>query len=269
MTESVAAILAADQRTFIQDWKAWHLTREAKLAEPFGWLSVTAMHWLGPQWQKYDGVPGTWCSGPGGVEVAVDGDENLFVDGEPVQGRHVFGTLHERESITIRTETFAVEVARRGGYDLLRTRNPGAPALAAFKGVPAFEPDSRWQFAGTFMPGKHSVTVGSVVKKVQHQYASPGTIEFTAAGKTHRLTAFEGKEPASFQVLFTDDTSGSSTTGLCRALYIPAPDDDGSVLLDFNRAVNMPCSFTVHATCPLPPPQNRLPFAVEAGEKEY
>ena len=37
--------------------------------------------------------------------------------------------------------------------------------------------------------------------------------------------------------------------------------------LDFNRAVNLPCAYTDFATCPLPPAENRLPVAVEAGER--
>jgi uncharacterized protein (DUF1684 family) len=39
------------------------------------------------------------------------------------------------------------------------------------------------------------------------------------------------------------------------------------VVLDFNRAANLPCAYTDLATCPLPPPENRLPVAIEAGEK--
>jgi uncharacterized protein (DUF1684 family) len=39
------------------------------------------------------------------------------------------------------------------------------------------------------------------------------------------------------------------------------------VVVDFNRAVNLPCAYTDLATCPLPPPENRLPVAIEAGEK--
>ena len=46
------------------------------------------------------------------------------------------------------------------------------------------------------------------------------------------------------------------------------PKDD-SVVLDFNKAYNPPCAFTAFATCPLPPKQNNLPLAVEAGEMNY
>ena len=41
---------------------------------------------------------------------------------------------------------------------------------------------------------------------------------------------------------------------------------DGKVVLDFNRAYSPPCAFTAYATCPLPPPNNQLPVAIEAGE---
>jgi len=45
--------------------------------------------------------------------------------------------------------------------------------------------------------------------------------------------------------------------------------EDGTVLLDFNRAVNLPCAFTDNfPICPVPPPQNRLPFPIEVGEKD-
>jgi len=38
------------------------------------------------------------------------------------------------------------------------------------------------------------------------------------------------------------------------------------VVLDFNQAYNPPCAYIAFATCPLPPRQNTLPIAVEAGE---
>ena len=38
-------------------------------------------------------------------------------------------------------------------------------------------------------------------------------------------------------------------------------------VVDFNRAYNPPCVFTPFATCPMPPAGNRLPLAIEAGER--
>jgi uncharacterized protein (DUF1684 family) len=68
-------------------------------------------------------------------------------------------------------------------------------------------------------------------------------------------------------VLFTDATSGVTTYPGARSLSIIAPDADSTVALDFNRASNLPCSFTDFATCPVAPSENRLTIAVEAGEK--
>jgi len=43
----------------------------------------------------------------------------------------------------------------------------------------------------------------------------------------------------------------------------------GELSLDFNRAENPPCAYTPFATCPLPPPQNRLQVAIPAGQQRY
>ena len=52
-----------------------------------------------------------------------------------------------------------------------------------------------------------------------------------------------------------------------RLLQLSPRAADGTVVLDFNRAVNLPCAYTDLATCPLPPAENQLPVAIEAGEK--
>lgn len=259
----------AHAHVFALDWKAWHLTREAKLTEPFGWLAVTALHFLAAEPSRFADVPGSWSSTPGGIYVELAPGEELFVNREHISGRFHFDPLAERQSITMRTADFAIELARRGGYDFLRPRHPDAPALKAFSGVPAFEPNQRWALNASFLPDPHPVTVRSVMEQVQHQYTSPGTVGFEWEGRSYQLTAFTGREPDTLQVLFTDATTATSTSALCRVLFIPAPEKDGTVLVDFNRAVNPPCSFTPYATCPLPPPENRLPFPIEAGEKEY
>jgi uncharacterized protein (DUF1684 family) len=52
-------------------------------------------------------------------------------------------------------------------------------------------------------------------------------------------------------------------------MYVPVPKEGDRVIIDFNKAYNPPCAFTEFATCPLPPKQNVLPFAIPAGEKNY
>jgi uncharacterized protein (DUF1684 family) len=68
--------------------------------------------------------------------------------------------------------------------------------------------------------------------------------------------------------VFRDRTSGKETYGAGRFLKAN-PAAGGCMTLDFNRACNPPCAFTPFATCPLPPPENWLPFAVPAGEKKW
>ena len=74
-------------------------------------------------------------------------------------------------------------------------------------------------------------------------------------------------EPGDTQLffIFRDATSGKTTYGAGRFLHADPP-KDGRVILDFNKAYSPPCAVTPYATCPLPPPQNRLPVAIEAGE---
>ena len=67
---------------------------------------------------------------------------------------------------------------------------------------------------------------------------------------------------------FKDLTSGKQTYAAGRFLKAGLP-KEGKVVLDFNKATNPPCAFTPYATCPLPPKQNYLPVAVEAGELNY
>jgi uncharacterized protein (DUF1684 family) len=74
------------------------------------------------------------------------------------------------------------------------------------------------------------------------------------------------EDEENFWFIFRDLTSGRNIPA---ALPLCRPDVNGRVTLDFNRAENPPCAFNPYATCPLPPPENRLQVRVEAGEKIY
>ena len=69
-------------------------------------------------------------------------------------------------------------------------------------------------------------------------------------------------------LIFKDKTSGVETYPAGRFLYVGFP-VEGKIVLDFNKAYNPPCAFTPYATCPLPPPQNRMDLSIEAGELNY
>jgi uncharacterized protein (DUF1684 family) len=77
----------------------------------------------------------------------------------------------------------------------------------------------------------------------------------------------EGPDAKELFFIFKDMTAGSDTYPAGRYLYTELP-KDGTVELDFNMAYSPPCAFTAYATCPLPPPQNRMAVRIEAGEKK-
>jgi uncharacterized protein (DUF1684 family) len=258
-----------DRATFAADWAEWHRQHEAVLADPHGFLAITGRHWLTAEPQRFDDAPGAWSTAADGVTVTLDDTEELIVDGERVRGRYHFAPIPERGGVNARSGDAVIEIARRGGYDIVRPRHPGHPLRTGFAGVPAYAPDPRWVIKGRYVPYREprDVTVGSVVDGLRHVYAAPGQIEFSIDCQALRLTAFNGRSPGSLHVLFTDATSGVTTYPASRSLQIDAPGEDGAVTLDFNRAVNLPCAYTEFATCPLPPAENRLPIPVEAGEQ--
>jgi uncharacterized protein (DUF1684 family) len=258
-----------DRAAFDQDWAQWHRQHEAALADPHGFLAITGRYWLSEEPQRFADAPGAWSADAGGVTVILGETEELAVDGGPVHGKYSFGVIRERGSINAVAGDAVIEVAKRGGYDIVRPRHPGHPLRAGFRGTPAYTPDPRWVVTGRYVPfgEPRAVTVGAVVEGLRHVYEAPGLIEFEVDGETLQLTAFNGRAPGSLNVLFTDATSGVTTYPANRSLQVDAPDADGAVTVDFNRAVNLPCAYTDFATCPLPPAGNRLPVAIEAGEK--
>ncbi|MEU6341567.1 DUF1684 domain-containing protein [Streptomyces sp. NPDC046977] len=260
---------AVDAAAFTEEWERWHAAKEDTLAGPHGFLAITSLRWLGPEPERFDDAPGSWSAAGDRVVVELAEGEELTVEGTAVHGRYDFGVIGERDSVYAGHGDAVIEVARRGGHNIVRPRHPGNTLRTAFAGTPAYAPDPRWAREGRFVPfdTPRAVTVGAVTEGLEHVYDSPGQVEFAWDGTTYRLTVFNGVRPGSLMALFTDATSGVTTYAANRSLQIDAPGPDGRVRLDFNRAANLPCAYTDLATCPLPPAGNRLPMAVEAGEK--
>jgi uncharacterized protein (DUF1684 family) len=258
-----------DRTAFAAQWSAWHHEHEARLADPHGFLAVTSLRWLDATPTRFEDAPGAWSSSPNGVTVELAAGERLTIDDVIIEGTHSFGVIAERDSVFARFDDAVVEVAKRGGHDILRPRHPQHELRQNFRGVPAFSPDPQWVISGAYVAfdTPRPITVGAAVEGLQHVYEAPGQINFDVDGASHSLIAFNGSRPDSLFVLFTDATSGTTTHAANRSLQVELPDAGGPVTLDFNRATNLPCAYTDLATCPLPPAENHLPIAVEAGEK--
>lgn len=251
-----------------QQWYEWHRAHEAVIGDKHGFLAVTSLNWLTATPQRFPDAPGEWFTDSDGVHVDLADDERLEVDGVSVHDRHDFGVIPERGGVTVGWGEAVIEVAKRGGFDIVRPRHPDATLVTDYRGTPAYPPDRRWLINGRYVPfeAPRPTTVGAAVEGLQHVYDAPGRIDFDLQGKRLSLTAFGGPAGSLF-VLFTDLTSGVTTYAANRSIRVEAPDSDGAVVIDFNRATNLPCAYTDLATCPLPPTENRLPVAVEAGEK--
>ena len=92
-----------------------------------------------------------------------------------------------------------------------------------------------------------------------------GHLEFVLHGESYRLAALLSEGEGLF-VPFRDETSRDETYAAGRYLDLPFS-PTGVYDLDFNRAYHPTCYFDEEFDCPFPPPQNRLPTPVRAGER--
>jgi len=106
-------------------------------------------------------------------------------------------------------------------------------------------------------------------------YRAYGTLYFTLKGQSCTLTVYQSldlmRNPMYKNYLFlpfTDATTDESTYGAGRYLDLRIPNGE-TIVLDFNRAYNPYCAYSDEYSCPITPAENRLPVAVEAGEKIY
>ena len=262
-----------DVEQFTEQWRAWHAQHEARIGDRHGFLAITSINWLTETPQRFPDAPGAWSTDASGVHVILAEGETIVVDGQPVSGSHDFGVIPERGGVNVGwrdgDKDVVLEIANRGGFDILRPRHPDAPLVTAYRGTPAYDPAEEWVVTGRFVPfeAPRATEVGSAVEGLHHVYEAPGRVEFEIGDQPLALTVFGGEHGAGYHVLFTDATSGVTTWPANRSLQLGLPAEDGTIVLDFNRATNLPCAYTDLATCPLPPAENRLPIAVEAGEK--
>jgi uncharacterized protein (DUF1684 family) len=251
--------------TELAGWRAWAAARDAELADPHGWLSLTALHRLGTAPARLGDLPGLWWADSRGIHVDPVDDPPLTLDGAPVTAVTTVWTPGSGAAGDLRHGARRLEPLGRGPLTRgVRVRDPYAPAVRAFTGIPRFDLDPAWRLTGRFIPAAEGLVeeTGSVAPGVRHVRAVAGHVRFTHAGAEHVLQVAGGDRPA---IWFRDATNGRETAAF-RVLPV-RPEADGTVVLDLNRAENAPCAYSDHGTCPLPPAGNTLSFAVRAGER--
>jgi uncharacterized protein (DUF1684 family) len=276
---------AALATAFANEQAAWRAERRANLLKPDGWASLIGLHWIEP------GAHYVGSDADNGIRLAM-GPEHLGMlrlkDGRPsfVPERDVALTLDGKVlegTVALRTDSDPdgpsviafdegkglATVIKRLDRHALRVKHADAPTRLQFGNLEYWPGGRDWKIDGKFVPHPAGKTIPIVnIIGMTDAVPNPGAIEFQRDGKPYRIEALDEGDGQLF-LIYADRTSGHGSYGAGRYLEAPLPDANGKVVLDFNRGYNPPCAFTAFATCPLPPPENRLDLAIQAGEKAY
>ena len=267
----LASLLCA--QSYTEGIEQWRAERERNLQAEDGWLAVAGLYWLEEGRNTFGTDSDNDFVFPEGSTAAHAG-EFEFRDGKVTlrwsDGRDEPVEMHPdttEEPTEIHDGRVSFYVIQRGDRFGIRLIDPESEFRKHFTGLEWYPVDEAYRITARFVPfdTPRTLTVPSVIGGTQ-EYESPGYLEFELGDRTQRLEP--AKDGDELFLIFRDATAGDTTYAAGRFLYTPAP-QDGTVELDFNRAYNPPCVFTPYATCPLPPPQNRLDVPVEAGEKNY
>lgn len=258
----------------------WRKTRLERLQREDGWLTLVGLHWLQPGENTFGSdksnslVFNEKAPAKAGSLVLENGNVTLrpaapmTIDGKPVEGPVELKDDSEGPTI-VQMGSLRWNVIKRGEKFAIRVKDPESEVRTHFKGLDYFPYNEKWRVEATFEPYNpvKQISITDITGMTGNQPA-PGALVFTVDGQTYRLDPIDEGGDELF-VIFKDGTNKDATYPAGRYLYVKKPDANGRVVVDFNRSYNPPCAFTDYATCPLPPPQNRLPVRVEAGEKKY
>ena len=301
--ETASLVPPAD---YEQRWQDWRETRRQELTAEDGWLSLTGLIWLEPgNWTLglddsmdivlpespgTSGLPrklgtlkvGGTSDSPASAGVLFSCDPELAARAEatvcqtnPVDDGQSGGALPDLDLANserggLRLGTLDIIAIERGGEYALRVRD-GALVAERARQLPelaTFPLDSGLLLAGTFEPAPdgQTVAVPNVTKRTYNQVTA-GTVSFRLGGQRYRLVALGSSASEPLLLVVGDMTNGAETYAGGRYVYVSVADNGRDVEIDLNRLYNPPCVFTDFATCPLPPPQNRLGVRLEAGER--
>lgn len=285
---------AAAPAQWQQEVGAWRAQREKEVSAPGGWLSLAGLDWLKTGFNAVgssaDSAIRLPAQGPAHLGMlTVSGkapDEvvqllapaggfspDVTLDGKPAREGSLI--VDGANPSTIAWHGISVVVLKRGDRFVARIKDADSPALAGFHGLNWYEPNPKYRLIARWVPFKPRqveeipTVIGTTLK-----LPAPGLAVFLLGDEVlHLEPVIEDPEGKTLFFILTDETSKTTTYGGGRFLHTGLPDhgldQPGSLVLDFNQLENPPCAYTIYATCPLPPEQNRLSIALEAGEQRY
>jgi len=109
------------------------------------------------------------------------------------------------------------------------------------------------------------------------RYLKYGLVRFRIHDTAQQLTVYQSIDLMKQEkyrdylfIPFGDATSGFTSYGGGRYLdFVMGDIRRGHLLIDFNKAYNPYCAYTTGYNCPIPPVENILTVAIDAGEKNY
>ncbi len=270
----------------IAEWNAWHAERIRRLIAEDGWLTLIDLAYLeegittigngaaSTLHYEHATAPriGSFLRHGDSVtfacELAPNGDAAAAItaDGRPVDRVELVAD-DKGEPTVLRDGPLSIILVRRNGQLALRVRDNASRVRVGFPGVDRFpyDPSLRVE-ARVERPAPGTTIAITNVKGFTAQEPLAATLVMTVGGHAVRLAATQ-ESPDRLFVVFGDATNGSTSYGGGRFVDLAAPAGADTVIVDFNRAYNPPCSFTPFATCPVPTAGNRLTFPIEAGER--
>lgn len=275
-------IVSQSNMVYEESIKAWQVERIDALTSPTGWLSLIGLFWLKEGTTSFGSALTNKIKFPSSTPANIG--SFTLENGEVIMqiNPKVLVKIGDQtpKKITLKADivdstTYAslgtvnwhlIQRANRFG---IRVRDSHNDAIQSFKGIPNFPIQEKWNIPATLRPSdtQKEVTLRNVVD-MDVQMKLEGYLVFEIAGQKYELEAMDGGETSYF-VIFSDATTGESTYGAGRYLYVPRVDKSGKTMIDFNKAHNPPCAFTDFATCPLPSAKNQLAIAIPVGEKDY
>jgi len=244
---------------------AWRQQRETRLRAEDGWLSVSGLFWL------KEGVNRIGAAADNDVVLPASAPAHVGVvtlkSKRAEFGGKVLKSDKEGGPDVIAAGKMKLLLLERGGRLALRLKDPGSALRREFAGCKWYPVNERWRIVAKLEPAPAARKVAyETVIGTEEELPSAGVAVFQRDDREYRVELMqEGRE---LWLVFRDGTSGKTTYGGARQLYAERLGTD-RVVLDFNKAMNLPCAFTPFATCPIAPKQNRLTLPIEAGELKY
>jgi uncharacterized protein (DUF1684 family) len=278
---SLAFSASAGDDAYRDEIERWRQKRLDALKTDDGWLSVSGLFWLKPGETKIGSDPSNDvmlpARAPASLATLTLADGKAYFQPEPgvkiTRNSSPFegGEIHsdaDGHADILAVGDVKLILIKRGNRLALRMKDNQSPLRASFAGLRWYPPREEWRIEAKFVayPVPTKMVMDTIVGE-SDVVESPGYVTFERERKPYQLQAI-GQKDGSLWFVFRDKTSGRTTHGGARQLDAEAP-RNGVVILDFNKATNLPCAYIPYATCPLAPPQNRLPLMIEAGELKY